>query len=199
MILVLLGASGTGKSTIERKLVENYSFEKIISFTTRTIRPNEINGRDYYFISNSEFEEILSENQFAEYDEYSQHRLYGTLKSDYIDDKEIDRVVVLTPNGYRQLKKNVDNHSFFTVLITANLGTCMKRYIDRCGVENFTYDDKNEISARVERDFGAFMGIENEADFVIDNSEGANIETLVERIKREFTEYQRKEDNKEEV
>lgn len=193
MILILLGASGTGKSMIERKLVEQYDFEKIIPFTTRTIRQNEINGRDYYFVSNSEFEEILSENQFAQYDEYSQHRLYGTLKDDYYtDDGEINRVVVLTPSGYRQLQKNIDNHSFFAVLITANLGTRIKRYIDRCGVKNFTYDDKNEIAARVERDFGAFMGIENEVDFVIENNEGTDIDQIVNDIIGEFTKIKEK-------
>lgn len=189
MILVLLGASGTGKSTIEKKLVEQYNFEKIISFTTRTMRPNEINGRDYYFVSNTEFEEILNENQFAEYDEYSQHRFYGTLKSDYTIDNIFDCVVVLTPNGYRQLKRNIDNNVFFAVLVTANLGTRIKRYIDRCGIENFTYDDKNEISARVERDFGAFMGINEDVDLVINNSEGITIESVVSKIIKEFNTY----------
>lgn len=192
MILVLLGASGTGKSTIERNLVQNNNFEKIISFTTRTMRPSEVNGRDYYFVSNSEFQEILSDGQFAEYDEYSQHRFYGTLKSDYIDNNDGNWVVVLTPNGYRQLRQNVQHDMFFTVLITANLGTRMKRYIDRCGVENFTYDDKNEIAARVERDFGAFMGIENEVDFVVDNSEGKDIKNIIKQILCELE--KRKED-----
>ena len=70
MNIVLLGASGSGKSTIENELVENHEFNKIISVTTRQIRNGEVNGRDYYFVSNEEFDEMLHENQFAEYEEY---------------------------------------------------------------------------------------------------------------------------------
>ena len=46
MIIVLLGASASGKSTIERRLADNYGFEKIVSYTTRPKRHDEINGRD---------------------------------------------------------------------------------------------------------------------------------------------------------
>ena len=126
MIIVLLGASGSGKSTIEHELATHYGFEKIISYTTREPRKNEENGKDYYFVDNETFNEILNDNLFAEYDEYSQNRLYGTLKSDYIDG---NKVVVLTPNGLRQIKKNCENENIFIVLVEASLGTRIKRYI----------------------------------------------------------------------
>ena len=116
---------------------------------------------------------------FAEYDEYSQNRLYGTLKSDYV---EGNKLVVLTPNGLRQLKKNCPNEDILTVLVEASLGTRVKRYIDRCGINKFNFDDKNEIFARVERDFGMFCGVENEVDLVIHNDDGANIKDLVMEI-----------------
>lgn len=179
MIIALLGASGSGKSTIENKLATNYGFKKIISYTTRKPRENEENGKDYYFIDNESFLEILHRKMFAEYDEYSQNRLYGTLKSDYIDG---DKVIVLTPNGLRQLKKNCPDKEIFTVLIEASLGTRIKRYIDRCGVINFNFDDKNEISARVERDYGMFLGIEKEVDLIIHNDEFSDIDTIAKQI-----------------
>ena len=127
MIIVLLGASGSGKSTIEHELATHHGFEKIVSYTTRKPRENEENGKDYYFVDNDTFKEILNRDLFAEHDEYSQNRLYGTLKSDYIDG---NKVVVLTPNGLRQLKKNCPNDNIFTILVEANLGTRVKRYID---------------------------------------------------------------------
>ncbi len=179
MIIVLLGASGSGKSTIENELATHHGFTKIISFTTRKPRECEENGKDYWFIDNDTFKETLSRNLFAEYDEYSQNRLYGTLKSDYVDG---NKVVVLTPNGLRQLKKNCPNEDIITVLVEANLGTRVKRYIDRCGVDKFNFDDKNEISARVERDFGMFCGVENEVDLVVHNDEGVNIKDLAMEI-----------------
>lgn len=179
MIIVLLGASGSGKSTIENELATHHGFAKIISFTTRKPREYEVNGKDYWFVDNDTFKETLNRDLFAEYDEYSQNRLYGTLKSDYIDG---NKVVVLTPNGLRQLKKNCPNEDILTVLVEANLGTRIKRYIDRCGVDKFNFDDKNEISARVERDFSMFLGLEKEVDLVVHNDEGVDIKDLVTEI-----------------
>ena len=179
MIIVLLGASGSGKSTIESELATHHGFKKIISYTTRKPRENEENGKDYYFVDNDTFKEILNRDLFAEYDEYSQNRLYGTLKSDYDDG---NKVVVLTPNGLRQLKKNCPNDNIFTILVEANLGTRVKRYIDRCNVNKFNFDDADEIFARINRDFGMFLGLEKEVDFVVHNDEGTDIKELVAEI-----------------
>lgn len=183
MIIVLLGASGSGKSTLEHELATHHGFEKIISYTTRQPRNNEENGKDYWFIDNDTFREIMDRDLFAEHDEYSQNRLYGTLKSDYVDG---NKVVVLTPNGLRQLKKNCPNEDILTVLVEASLGTRVKRYIDRCGVDKFNFDDKNEIASRVERDYSMFLGLEKEVDLVIHNDEGTNISDLVSDILNQY-------------
>ena len=179
MIIALLGASGSGKSTIENELATHHGFEKIVSYTTRKPRDNEENGKDYYFIDNDTFREIMNRDLFAEHDEYSQNRLYGTLKSDYVDG---NKVVVLTPNGLRQLKKNCPNENILTVLVEASLGTRVKRYIDRCGVDKFNFDDAGEIFERINRDFGMFLGLEKEVDLVIHNDEGSDIQDLVSDI-----------------
>lgn len=179
MIVVLIGASGSGKSSIEKILADKYGYEKIISYTTRSPRNGESNGVDYNFIDNATFSEMLRNNLFAEYDEYSQNRLYGTLRSDYA---EGNKVVVLTPNGFRKIKQNCNTDNVYTVLVNASLGTRVKRYIDRCGVNEFNFDDKNEIASRVERDFGMFLGIEKEVDIVIDNDEGEDILSLADKI-----------------
>ena len=180
MIIVLLGASGSGKSTIENELATHHGFEKIISCTTRKPRNGEVDGKEYHFVEHDTFIDIVNSDMLAEYDEYSQGKLYGTLKSDYIDDT--DKVVVLTPNGMRQLKKNCHNNNIFSVLINANLGTRVKRYINRCGIDKFDFDDKNEIFARVERDFAMFLGLEKEVDLVIENNDEMLIRDVVNRI-----------------
>lgn len=179
MIIVLLGASGSGKSSIENILSSEFGYEKIISYTTRPKREYEENGKDYHFIPNDMFLEAIGKGLFAEFDEYSQSRFYGTLKSDY---KSGNKVVVLTPNGLRQIKETCKDDNIFSVLINANLGTRMKRYIDRCGVDKFNFDDKNEISARVERDFGMFLGLEKEVDFVVNNNENSKIYDIAKLI-----------------
>ena len=179
MIICLLGASGSGKSTIENELATHHKYSKIVSYTTRQPRDGEVNGKDYFFTNNETFISMLNERLFAEYDEYSQNRLYGTLKSDYVDG---NKVVVLTPNGLRQLKESCGTDNIFSVLVNANLGTRVKRYIDRCGVNKFNYDDKNEIAARVERDFSMFLGLEREVNLVVNNNEGTNIKDIVKEI-----------------
>lgn len=180
MVIVLLGASGSGKSTIEKELAKTYKYEKIISYTTRKQRENEENGIDYHFVDLPTFNGLQERGLLAESEEYSQSRFYGTLKKDYRSVN--NKVVVLTPNGLRQLKKNCTTENIFSVLVEANLGTRIKRYINRCGVDKFTYDDKNEISARVERDFGMFAGMNKEVDMVVNNNENANIRKIVEEI-----------------
>lgn len=64
----------------------------------------------------------------------------------------------------------------------SSLGTRVKRYVNRCGVNNFSYDDKNEIASRVERDFGMFLGMEKEVDLVVHNNEGEDIFLLAKII-----------------
>ena len=180
MIIALLGASGSGKSEIEKILSSKYEYKKIVSYTTRKPRNGEVHGKDYYFISNEQFITSLSNDVFAEYDEYSQGRLYGTVKEDYINNE--DKVVVLTPHGLRQLKKNIPDINIFSVFVNSNLGTRVKRYIDRCGVDKFNFDDKNEICARVERDYGMFLGLDNEVDLVVNNNEETDLNRVVEDI-----------------
>lgn len=180
MIIVLLGASGSGKSTIENELTTHHGFEKIISCTTRKPRNGEVDGKDYHFISNDKFEDMVKQGLFAEYDEYSQNRLYGTLISDY--DSNENKVAVLTPNGFRTLKKNYNGENILSILINANLGTRVKRYIDRCGVYEFSFDDKNEIASRVERDFGMFLGLEKEVDLVVNNNEDTDITNVINEV-----------------
>lgn len=178
MNLILVGESGSGKSSIEKILSEKYGFNKIVSCTTRSARSGERNGEDYWFIVNDYFQELLDEGKFAEYEEYSQGRFYGSLKTEYAQEK--NNVVVLTPNGIRQLKRNMPElENICVVYVTASLSNRMIRYIERCG-ETFNLDDKNEMAARAERDAGMFLGMSDEADLTVDND--GDIDKAVDRI-----------------
>jgi len=76
-LLVLSGPGGVGKSTVAKKLREAGDFWVSISFTTRAPRVNEIEGRDYYFVSNDVFSQMISDDQFLEWAEFAGNR-YGT-------------------------------------------------------------------------------------------------------------------------
>lgn len=177
MIICLVGASGTGKTTIQNELCNVMGCNKIVPYTTRKPRSTEIDGRDYHFVSNSVFANMASE--MAEYEEYSENRFYGTLKNQYSNSTVA--IAVLTPNGIRQIRKNLPDVGLYVVFIDAPLKDRVLRYIKRCG-DSFDYSDMTEISERVQRDFGMFKGFENEADLVVYNSNGTNIYGVVNDI-----------------
>src|SRR5574344_2712895 len=110
-ITILVGMSGRGKDAILRKLVSDYDYQSFISCTTRAIRENEIDGRDYWFIDKGAFESMIDNNRMVEY------RTYNTLVKGVQDtwfyglsESEIDRmydnqsyVVVLDLQGAKSL------------------------------------------------------------------------------------------------
>ena len=76
-LMVLSGPGGVGKSTVAKKLREAGDFWVSVSFTTRTPRINELEGRDYFFVSNDVFSQMISEDKFLEWAEFAGNR-YGT-------------------------------------------------------------------------------------------------------------------------
>jgi len=82
-IIVITAPSGAGKTTIVRKLLTQLEYIGFsISCTTRDKRANEIDGKDYYFISASDFQAKVNAKEFAEYEEVYTGKYYGTLKSE---------------------------------------------------------------------------------------------------------------------
>ena len=84
-IVVLSGPSGSGKTTLVRELVARaeVTLVKSVSATTRSPRPTEIHGDDYWFLTDAEFREKLDNGEFLEHAEvFSSGYLYGTLLSE---------------------------------------------------------------------------------------------------------------------
>ena len=80
MMFVLSSPSGAGKTTLTKKIAKNNSnFIISVSHTTRKPRPNEVNGRDYHFVSGEEFNKLVKSNSFFEHANIFDNK-YGTLK-----------------------------------------------------------------------------------------------------------------------
>lgn len=88
MIYIFCAPSGSGKSTMVRYLLTKHPdlFELSVSCTTRPPRGQEVNGKEYYFISVEEFQKRIEHNDFLEYEQVYEGLYYGTLK------EEIDRI-----------------------------------------------------------------------------------------------------------
>jgi guanylate kinase len=79
-LIVISGPSGTGKTTLARQACLDGQRHFSISCTTRSPRPGEIHGKDYFFLSQTEFEDKIQANEMFEYAKVHDH-YYGTLKS----------------------------------------------------------------------------------------------------------------------
>lgn len=85
--VIFCAPSGAGKTTIVRHLLDYFSeLQFSVSACTRNKRKNEINGKDYYFLSVNEFKNKIQNGEFVEWEEVYDGNYYGTLKS------EIDRI-----------------------------------------------------------------------------------------------------------
>ena len=80
--VIFCAPSGAGKTTIVRHLLNCFSeLQFSVSACTRSKRENEVNGKDYYFLSVDEFKKRIENNEFIEWEEVYNGSYYGTLKS----------------------------------------------------------------------------------------------------------------------
>jgi len=90
-LLIFSAPSGAGKTTIVKHLLtQNFNLEFSISATNRPMRENEVDGKDYHFLSTEDFQKKINNDDFLEWEEVYKGCFYGTLKS------EVDRI---TENG----------------------------------------------------------------------------------------------------
>lgn len=155
-MIVLVGESASGKSSIEKHLVDNYGYNKIVSYTTREPREGEVDGIDYHFINLEQFYKLRANGFFAETAIYNNWH-YGVAKEDCSDDK----VAVLTPHGLRQVCKMPDVNvvSFY---ISVPRRDRLIKILQRG-------DNIEEAYRRNLSDIGQFDGIGDEVNYIIHN------------------------------
>lgn len=105
-LFVISGASGVGKSTVLGKVMaarKDLVFS--VSATTRPMRPGEVDGVNYYFITKEEFEQKIQEGAFLEYDAHNS-AMYGTLHSQIHEKMETQNVILdIEPVGASNVRK----------------------------------------------------------------------------------------------
>ena len=107
-LIVLSGPGGVGKSTVAKKLREADDFWVSVSATTRKPRVNEINGRDYFFVSEEEFSSMIANDEFLEWAEFAGNK-YGTPQKQVEDELRQGRNVLLEIEiaGAKQVKQHL--------------------------------------------------------------------------------------------
>ena len=107
VLVVVSGFSGAGKGTVMKALLEKYdNYALSVSATTRSPRPGEENGREYFFLTESQFEDMIRNDELIEHARYVDH-YYGTPRK-YVEDKMAagkDVILEIEIQGALNIKK----------------------------------------------------------------------------------------------
>lgn len=116
-LFVISGASGVGKGTIlARVMKEREDLVFSVSATTRPPRPGEVDGREYYFLSRDQFEGMIRDGAFLEYDEHAAN-YYGTPRRQAEEKMERGHVLLdIEPNGAAAVRKSAPEATLIFIM-----------------------------------------------------------------------------------
>jgi len=173
-MLILAGKTCSGKTTLLHKF-KDIGIRSIPTFTTRKMRAGEVNGDNYYFITEKEFQNKIEQQFFVEYTKYNvatgETWYYGTSKESL---KQNNGVIILNPEGVKAIKK-LGMRDLIVCYIKCDEAVLKNRLIRRG-------DDVGEAERRLEADRKDFIGFENYAQIIVNNNEGTSIDQLVNEI-----------------
>jgi len=146
LLFVVSAPSGAGKTTLCRAVMD--SLEQVrhsISYTTRKPRPGELDGRDYYFIAENRFREMVEAGDFAEWAEVHSN-FYGTSRRvlDGMRGEGIDVILDIDTQGAKQIRKKY-GQAVFIFVMPPSLGVLEER------LRNRRSDHEDEIRKRMTR------------------------------------------------
>ena len=172
-MVILVGASASGKSVVAKDMIKRYGFSKVVTYTTRSIRVGEVNNIDYHFVSKEEFIEKANNNFFIETACYNDN-YYGTAYEDISKNK----VLIVEPKGanvyYNKLKDDVK-----IIYLNATEEERKNRMIERC-------DKIEDINKRLLNDEKYFsLSNLDHIDLVI-NTDALTIEEIGDIIIKEY-------------
>ena len=178
VLLVISSPSGTGKTTICKKLLEyDKNIHLSVSVTTRKKRKNEVEGIDYYFRSKKDFLNLKSQNSFIEnalvFENY-----YGTLKSEVLEQLEngIDVLIDIDWQGTRQITQAMKGNLIKIFLLPPSIDELKKRLSKR------NSDSIKEINFRMSKALKEIKHFD-EYDYVLVND---NLENTFQKIVKNY-------------
>jgi len=119
LLIVISGPSGAGKGTICKQLIQhNSNIIPSISMTTREKRDSEVDGEDYFFVSEEEFVNNIKQDNFFEYIEVYQGLYYGTPKDKVLEKLRsgVDVILEIDIEGAKSIKKIIPEAIFIFIM-----------------------------------------------------------------------------------
>lgn len=160
LVLIISSPSGAGKTTICKKLIEEVNNLNLsVSVTTRLKRSDEVDGKDYFFRSDKEFDDMVTQEKFLEHAKVFDHS-YGTLKSE-IDTKIINGINVIVDidwQGTRQIEQHIPDDIVKIFILPPSIKELEKRLGTRATESQDSFkkrmsEARKEISHYFEYDF----------------------------------------------
>ena len=149
MLVLLSGVSGAGKDTIKKELIKRMeNVESLPSYTTRPMRPGDIEGATYNFITTEEFEKMIKNNEFYEYNVHHEH-YYGTSRKLMNEKIKSGKIIVkdIDVNGVENLINLLkEDTKVVTIFLRVPKEILMKRLQNRVDKP-----DLKEITLRLNR------------------------------------------------
>ena len=177
MLIIISSPSGAGKTTICKELLKKDKNIKIsISDTTRVPRDDEINGKDYNFVSELEFKSKIKRNEYVEYAKVFGN-FYGSLHSNVIElsKKNYDIIFDIDWQGAQQLKTSGYKNIISFFIIPPSRNVIYERLLARAVISG---DDKDAINRRMSF-YDTEVSHQNEYSHIIVND---NLDQCVKEI-----------------
>ncbi len=193
-LLVLSGPSGSGKGTVSEALMEKYddiSFST--SVTTRTPRPGEVNGENYFFTTREDFEDMVEHEELLEY-AFVHTNYYGTPKKFVFDEIEKGEIVLLEIDvqGALQIKERY-KEAVFIFLLPPTMDELRSRLVKR------DTETEEEINTRFKNAFKELDFVGEYDYFVVNNTVDQAVKDIEDIIAAERLRVKRHKDIKKEV
>lgn len=175
-LIILVAPSGSGKTTIARRLLNDFPRIKFsVSATTRPPRKGERDGKDYFFLNREEFDQKIKQNDFLEWEEFYNGSRYGTLRSEV--DKLIESgyfpLLDIEVKGAINIKRQYGSRSVSIFIQPPSIEELKKRLLNR-GTE-----DDTSLETRLER-AQKELGYATRFDYVVINDE---LDTAYKQVK----------------
>lgn len=180
LLIVISGFSGAGKGTIVKRLIKDYGYSLSISATTREPRDGEENGREYYFKTREEFQNLIDYNGFIEWAQYVEN-YYGTPRAFVEKEMELGHNVILEieVQGALNIKRQYPK-ALLLFITTKNAEILKERLIGR-GTE-----DEKTIEKRLKRASKEAEDMNNYEYIVVNNDLDECVKTVHSIIESEI-------------
>lgn len=173
-LIIIVGPSGSGKSSVLHKLKElkpEYIYP--LSATTRAMREGEKEGDIYHFLSKDEFKKGIEEDKFLEWAIVHQDNYYGLIKGPIMEGLEDGKTIVreVDIQGFDSIREKIDKENLVTIFITVpNKGELIERIVNRATISQ---DELEKRKESMHREFNRAR----DCDYMVENIEGKLDET----------------------